>query len=101
MGFIGIAFIFAVIGAAFDWRYKRKGGKRSSKESKIMFLVAIGLVAALYATLIFLGTSAGSIGYITPPILAVLFTLWELGRWRVRSKNPLPKAPATGLTGAV
>jgi len=101
MGLIGVGFILAVLGAAHDFKYIRKGGKRSSKSDVIWFLVTVGLVGALYLYLIWLRMSAYFIGYITPLLFVALFSGWELGRWRVRRKNPL-RASQRGIqtTGA-
>jgi drug/metabolite transporter (DMT)-like permease len=91
----GAAIVLAIIGAVVDFRYRRKGGKKSSKKDMLMFGIAGLLIAALYVTLLVIGgsTYAGPeiIGYTVVPIFGVLFAAWELGRWRVRRKNPLPK----------
>jgi drug/metabolite transporter (DMT)-like permease len=89
--------ILAIIGAVVDFRYKRKGGKKSSKKDLRWFGVAVLLIVAFYITLVVIGGSTYAtpeiIGYTVVPIFGVLFAAWELGRWRVRRKNPLPKAP--------
>ena len=88
----GLLLILAVWGAIADWRYKRKGGKRPTKREKGLFLSCIAAVIALLVVLAVLGATAHSIGYITPELVVLLFALWEMGRWRVRRANPLPKA---------
>ena len=93
MTLIGAGFVFAIIGAIYDWQYIRKGGRRSNRAERLWFLFLVALVAALYAVLVFMGGSAELIGYITPTFVIVLFAMWELGRWRVRRKNPLPEPP--------
>jgi drug/metabolite transporter (DMT)-like permease len=93
----GAAIVFAIIGAVVDFRYKRNGGKKSNKKDLLWFGVAVLLIAAFYVTLVVIGgsTYAGPeiIGYTVVPIFGVLFAAWELGRWRVRRKNPLAKEP--------
>ena len=93
----GVALILAIWGAVVDWRYKRKGGKKSSKKDRLLFLVALGVVVVFFVVLVLVGVGdvAGLIGETIPPIAIVLFAIWELGRWRVRSKNPLPQSPQT------
>jgi drug/metabolite transporter (DMT)-like permease len=97
----GIALILAVAGAVLDWRYKRKGGKKPTKKDGLLFLTAFVLVGALLTIFYWLGGgSTGSgpeiIGYTVVPLTIVLFATWELGRWRVRRKYPLPtKADAS------
>ncbi len=54
----------------------------------------------IYVRAIVFGESSYSIkfaiGYAIGPVAILLFAGWELGRWRVRRKNPLPNgAPAT------
>lgn len=87
----GAALILAIWGAVVDWRYKHKGGKKSSKKDKLLFLTALGLVVAFFIVLglIGVGDVAGIIGAATVDFAIVLFATWELGRWRVRRKNPL------------
>jgi hypothetical protein len=97
--FPGIALILAVWGAVVDWRYKRKGGKKPSKRDRLLFLIALALVVVLFIVLALIGVRdvAGMIGAATVDFGIVLFATWELGRWRVRRKYPLPtkvNAPA-------
>jgi drug/metabolite transporter (DMT)-like permease len=91
MTLIGAGFVFAIIGAIYDWQYIRKGGRRSNRAERLWFLFLVALVAALYGVLIYFGDSGALIGYITPTFTIVLFSVWELGRWKVRRKNPLPE----------
>jgi drug/metabolite transporter (DMT)-like permease len=91
------ALILAIWGAVVDWRYKRKGGKKPSKRDRLLFLVAFALVGAFFGVLALIGNSggadvAGLIGMFSADFTLVLFATWELGRWRVRSKNPLPQS---------
>jgi S1-C subfamily serine protease len=87
----GLLLILAIIGAFIDWRYRRKGGQKSSKRDRVLFFASVGLVAILLGILIFLGASAESVGEIVPPLAIVLFAGWELGRWRTRRKHPVGK----------
>jgi uncharacterized BrkB/YihY/UPF0761 family membrane protein len=86
------ALILAICGAVVDWRYKRKGGRKPSKKDRLLFLTAFGLVVAFFVALALLrvGDVAGMIGVTTVDFGIVLFATWELSRWRVRRKNPLP-----------
>ena len=43
--------ILSVAGAIVDWCYKRNGGRKSSRRDKLMFLVALCLVAVFCAAL--------------------------------------------------
>ena len=88
----GAVLILAICGAIADWRYRRKGGRKSSKRDKILFLIAVASVGVLFATFWFLGGSEGAGPAIQAdvliPLVVVLFGTWELGRWRVRRKYP-------------
>jgi hypothetical protein len=91
------ALMLSIWGAVVDWRYMRKGGKKPSKKDRLLFLFAFALVGALFGLLALLGNSggadvAGLIGMLSADFTLVLFATWELGRWRVRSKNPLPQS---------
>ena len=85
----GVVLAFSILGAIGDWRYRRDGGKQPGKKEKVLFLCAVMLVVALFAALAMLGANAEMIQYLTPPIAIILFAAWELGRWRVRRRNPL------------
>jgi hypothetical protein len=89
-------FLLSIVGAIQDWRYKRKGGKRPSKRDRLLFLSAVLLVVGVFVAFWLIGGgSEGAtpeiMGYASVPTVIVLFGAWELGRLRVRSKNPLPK----------
>ena len=100
-GSMGIVFIVSAIAAFFDWRYKRQGGKKPTARDRWMFCAACGVCLICLATLGLMGASAGgdvagALGEAIPGVLIVLFALWELGRWRVRRKNPVvSKATST------
>jgi peptidoglycan/LPS O-acetylase OafA/YrhL len=92
-----VVLVLSVWGAIVDSRYKRNGGKRPTRQAKILFLAAF-LVVALFVTLMLIAplrpgseeTFAGAISGLTTVILILLFGAWELGRCIVRGKNPLP-----------
>jgi len=90
----GIALILSIYGAIVDWRYRRKGGKKPSKRDRLLFLVVLVLVGALFITFWLVGGSQGAgpaiIADTVVPLTVVLFGTWELGRWRMRRKYPLP-----------
>jgi drug/metabolite transporter (DMT)-like permease len=98
---LGAGLIAAVWGAVVDWRYKRKGGKKPSKKDRLLFLTALVLVGATLTLFWLVGGSQGAgpeiAGEAFVPLTVVLFGTWELGRWKVRRKYPLPtklNAPA-------
>jgi hypothetical protein len=81
----------ATWGAIADSRYQLSGGRTPTKRERMLFLAAtLLLMVPLFATLVLLKA-------IYPLLLAfifleagiVLFAVWELGRWRVRRKNPV------------
>lgn len=87
----GLLLVLSIAGAVADWRYKRNGGKRSTRRDRMLYLIALLLVASLLAVLWQIGgpQEAGIIGSIIPSLAILLFAAWEMGRWRVRRKNPL------------
>jgi hypothetical protein len=95
---LAFVLVLSVVGAVADLRYKKAGGKPSSRRAKIIFFSVVLLVAGTIAALVYLGYNQESFGMITGPLavmitvsLAVwLFFTWELGRWRMRRKYPLP-----------
>lgn len=88
--------ILSVAGAIVDWCYKRNGGRKSSRRDKLMFLVALCLVAVFCAALYALRASGEMLGHTVVPIVLILFATWELGRWRMRRKYSLPRIGVTG-----
>jgi small-conductance mechanosensitive channel len=86
-----LVLLLSVIGAIADWRYKRAGGKPSSRRDKILFFSIVLLVAGTMVVLGYLGFNPAILGHITVPLALWLFFAWELGRWRMRRKYPLPK----------
>jgi drug/metabolite transporter (DMT)-like permease len=98
------AFILAIIGLAIDVKYRRAGGRKSTKQDIIIFSIAALLVAAFFVFAISIGGAEGFgpavLGHATLPIVVTLFATWELGRWRVRRKNPLPAKTAENPAAA-
>lgn len=88
--FTPLALLISIVAAVIDWFYKRRGGKRPTKNERLLFGVAVLLCAALVAFLAVGGGQAGALGGTTGFLLMVLFSAWEFGRWRVRLKNPVP-----------
>jgi hypothetical protein len=88
--FSGIFILWALWGAIANWRYVKRGGVRATRTNKLGGLTAVGLGVALLVFLGVRGASAESIGSMTATMTALIFSLWELSRWRVRRKNPVP-----------
>jgi hypothetical protein len=53
-------------------------------------LVSVGLGLALIAIVAARGVSPALLGSVTATVGILIFSLWELFRWRARQKNPLP-----------
>jgi dolichol kinase len=87
--FTPIALLISIVAAVIDWFYKRRGGKRPTKNERSLFGIAVLLCAALVALFAIRGAPAGALGSLTGFLLVVLFSAWEFGRWRVRLKNPV------------
>ena len=85
-----IFLLWSTWGAIVDWRYVRHGGVRATRNERISALVAVALGAAVIAILGARGVSASSLGSATATVGTLIFSLWELSRWRVRRNNPLP-----------
>jgi hypothetical protein len=88
--FSGIFILWAIWGAIANWRYVKRGGVRATRTDKLGGMAAVGLGLALIVFLGARGASAESLGSMTATIFALIFSLWELSRWRVRRNNPLP-----------
>lgn len=88
--FTPLVFLVSIVAAVIDWFYKRRGGKRPTKNERLLFCAAILLCAVLIAFFALYGAQAGPLGSLTGFLLVALFGTWELGRWRVRRKNPAP-----------
>jgi len=97
---LGLAlFALALLGALDDWRYKRRGGKRPSMSDRLLFLCAYVLVAGilLYMGALAFGSDARVSGATMAFAVLPLFLAWELARWRIRRKYPLPALPPNDL----
>jgi|HubBroStandDraft_6_1064221.scaffolds.fasta_scaffold581749_3 hypothetical protein len=95
----GLLLILSVAGAFADWRYRQKGGKPPSKVDRILYWSAFGFIMLLFVVLGIMGgmtagRTEGMLGDVIVPVGLMLFSVWELGRWIVRLKHPLPKAEA-------
>ena len=88
----GILLIVALAGAVVDWKYKRKGGVKPTVKDRMFFGVGVLLCVVLLTLLGIRGASAGSLGSLMGMLTALLFALWELGRFLIRRKYPAPPA---------
>jgi hypothetical protein len=98
---LGMLLILSGVGAVVDYRYKKAGGKPSSSRDRILFLVALLLVAGFFVVLAVLPNGDDLHdpfrldrleGLVAVPLAVWLFFAWELGRWRMRRKYPLEKS---------
>ena len=98
--------VLSVVGLIADYRYKKAGGRPSSKRDKTIFLVVLLLVAGFFVLLAVLPNGDDLHdpfrlerleGQFVIPVALWLFAAWELGRWRMRRKYPLakPEEPKT------
>jgi drug/metabolite transporter (DMT)-like permease len=85
----GIILIVSMFAAIIDWRYKRQGGKKPTTRDRWMFCAACGFGIICVTIFGVMGASAEGLGLLTSDIFILLFAVWEVGRWRVRRKNPL------------
>ena len=87
-----IVLVLTIIGAVVDYKYKKAGGQRPSKSDRIFMLVVtlfvFGLIASLYTV------NVAIAGMAAVPLMLFLLFAWEVGRWRMRRKYPLPKPEA-------
>jgi uncharacterized membrane protein YoaK (UPF0700 family) len=83
-----ILLVLAVCGAVADNRYKARGGKRAPKGTVLKLAVALSIILALFGVR---GVSANSLGYLGGTFFVLGFAGYELWRWFVRRKNPVPK----------
>jgi hypothetical protein len=91
--------ILSIFGAIADWRYKRAGGKPSSRRDRILFWSVVLVVAVPIFVVEIIGADPrGILGFVVVPLALWLFFAWELGRWRMRRKYPLP--PKTDAAAA-
>jgi hypothetical protein len=91
----------AVVGAIADWNYHKAGGKPSSRRDRTIFwVIALAVVGAIALTEISGWDPFGILGYVTVPLAAWLFLAWEIGRWRMRRKHPIPKQESSRVDNA-
>jgi len=89
----GLLLIAAIVGAVIDYRYKKAGGLKASSTDKTLFLAVVLVVLGL---IIWLGSyNPDFAGELAVYLAVVLFFCWELGRWRMRRKHPLPAKTET------
>jgi hypothetical protein len=82
--------LWAIGGAIYDWRYKRRGGVRSTKHARISFWVSLSAAAGFLILLALRGTDAGIMGGLTADFSMGLVVVWQTWRWIVRRRHPLP-----------
>jgi|SRR6267378_236689 len=86
----GLLLIASIVGVVVDYRYKKAGGRKPSSRDRIFFLIVVLAIAGL---IIWAASYNSEIaGMILVPIVIWLFFAWEVGRWRIRRKYPLPIA---------
>jgi 4-amino-4-deoxy-L-arabinose transferase-like glycosyltransferase len=86
----GVLLLIAIVGAIFDWRYVRAGGKPSTR-TDLKYLVVIVLTGVVILVWLGLrGASARALGSLTGFGFVLTFLAWEIARWNVRRKNLLP-----------
>jgi hypothetical protein len=87
----------SIAGAFADWRYKKAGGKPPSRRDRITFLVVVLVIAGTIVIVEYLKFDpAGILDFTLLPLAIFLFFAWEVGRWRMRHKYPLPKPESSG-----
>ena len=91
------AFVLSIAGAVIDWRYKRAGGRAPSRRDRIIFLSVVLIVVGSIAAGVYLGYNEAILGEESVPLALWLFVAWEVGRWRMRRKYPLPKSSGGGV----
>jgi drug/metabolite transporter (DMT)-like permease len=92
---MGLFFGLAILGVFTDWNYRKQGGIRPTRRERICFGVAVGLCVATLVTLGIMGGSGAGLAHATELFTVILFSTWELGRFRIRRKHPLvPRKPS-------
>jgi hypothetical protein len=84
----------SIVGAIEDSRYMKAGGRPASRRDKMIFLSLVVLVPGTIGVHAYLGYNPEILAMIIPLLALWLFFAWELGRWRMRRKYPLPKSEA-------
>src|SRR3981189_3219495 len=82
----GLLLILTIIGAFYDWRYLRAGGRPSSKRDKTMALSIAAVIAGFLVVLGLLGATGEGIARLTGFLFVVYVFAWEVGRGRMRGK---------------
>ena len=86
-----LVIVLAIAGAVADWKYHKAGGKPSSRRDRIFFWSLALLIVAAIALTEFAGWDPnGILAFTVIPLTAWLSLAWEIGRWRMRRKYPLP-----------
>lgn len=89
----GLIFILAVVGFVFDRRYVKAGGVSPTARHRTYLVIAAAACLLLVVALASIGASPYALGQATALLVALLFGLWELGRYRVRIANPVGRTP--------
>jgi len=78
-----VVLVFAVAGVVNDYEYVKRGGRRSSLQSKMYFGTFVACcIAAVLASGPYSSIKIGIVG-------VWLFGIWHLVRWRMRRANPI------------
>jgi hypothetical protein len=85
----GFILLLAIGGAVVDWRYKRRGGLKPTRREYLCLGIAVLICVALILWMASIGRSPETLGHLTGFFLVVILGVWELGRWRIRKKNPV------------
>lgn len=80
------------MGAVADYKYKKAGGRRPSKMDRILMLVMTLIIVGFIVWAASINSAIA--GMAAVPLIIFLLFAWELGRWRMRRKYPLPKPEA-------
>jgi hypothetical protein len=79
----------AFIGTIQDWKYKRRGGRKPTSTDWKYLAVAVSICVGILVLLGLLGASPEVEGRLIVCFFAVLWGLWELGRWHDRREYPV------------
>src|SRR5438876_914235 len=92
----GIILILAIWGAIADSRYKKAGGVRPTRRERLYLATGVLACVSFLVTIGLMGGSTRGLVRAAMFLAAILFALWELGRWRIRRSHPLGGQPETG-----
>ena len=84
-----VLIIASIMGAVTDYKYKKAGGRKPSKRDRILFLIVVLVVVGFIVWADSINPAIAALAAI--PIVPWLLFAWELGRWRMRRKYPLPQ----------